>query len=259
MIHLFRPFLKVDLTTSKLVPREICANCAAEIAMLVLQYRQTYGLRRVPLVMTHCILSSSIIHLINLPKPSDAHDLAQGLGALNEMSVNHAFASRSLKIVLDLARQWNIHLPDEVVQYKLPPVKAPSSQEYPGFPSPGLSSHSQPQDTNLGKCIANELPFKNTPPGTFAQPAEMFWTPVKGQNVPLHAPEPAVTGPMDISAMVDWNLHRDGFQMANLGENFLGPPLYHHNRQSNVNRHTQLNGYINGQANSNIQSHWSPS
>lgn len=258
MLHLFRPFLKVDITTSSLDPRKICAECASKIAISVSKYRRTYGLRRVPIVMTHCIFASSIVHLINLPKPSDAHDLAQSLVALREMSSNHAFAIRYIGIVFALAKQWNIHLPDGVAQYNLPPVNAHSSQDYLGYPSPSSSNQSQPQDQILGSCIANELPFAavRSSPRTFTQPAEMFWTPFKGQSVPLHAPEPQATGPMDISAMLAWDLNRDGFQVANFGD-FLGPPLYQPN--GHADSHAQLNGFMNGQAPGHVNGHWPPS
>ena len=240
MLHLFRPFLKVDLTNSKISPRDICTSCASNAASLIGSYRQIYGLRRVPLIATHILLSISIIHLLNLPNPSSAQDLALSITCVRGVSANHAFADRSLPIIMALSQQWNIHLPSEIAQiaYDLPP-EVPTSLPDPQGTENGLShsssvpDHSQQQD-NITKDATNGFPFSavvNSPRPT-ATLADMFWSPFPDHSVPLQAHQQ--NGPMDISAMLDvpnsdWDqLNRDGFRMAQLCDPILGPPAYNH-------------------------------
>lgn len=241
VLHLFRPFLKVDLTNSKISPRDICTSCASNGASLIGTYRQIYGLRRVPLVATHILLSTSIIHLLNLPNASSAQDLALSITCLREISANHAFAIRSLHIILALSQQWNIHLPSDVAQiaYDLPsevPTSLPDPQGSGNALThlSSMSDDSQQQDNIHTKDVAEAFPFsavKNTP-RPFATPADMFWSPFPDHSVPLQAHQQ--NGPMDISAMLDvpnnnWDqLSRDGFRVAQLGDQILGPAAYSH-------------------------------
>ena len=236
MLHLFRPFLRVDLTNSKISPRDICTSCANRGASLIGTYRQIYGLRRIPLIVTHILLSTSIIHLLNLPNPSSAHDLALGITCLRATSANHAFSNRSLHIIMALSRQWSIHLPSEITQiaYDLPP-EVPTSLLDPQVASTHIScvsDSSQQQDNSYAKELAGRFPFsavKNSP-RPFATPADMFWSPFPDHSVPLQAHEP--NGPMDISAMLDnpnndWNqFTRDGFRVADIEDPVLGPLAY---------------------------------
>ena len=241
VLHLFRPFLKVDLTNSKVSPRDICTSCANNATSLVGTYRQIYGLRRVPIIATHILLSTSIIHLLNLPNLSSAQNLALNITCLHGISANHAFAIRSADIIMALSRQWNIHLPSEVTQiaYDLPP-EVPASLQDPQASGNGftyLSSvpdDAQQQDNVHPKDVTIGLPFsavKNSP-RPFATPADMFWSPFPDHSVPLQAHEQ--NGPMDISAMLDvpnngWDqLSRDGFRVAQLGDPILSPPAYSH-------------------------------
>ena len=241
VLHLFRPFLKVDLTNSKVSPRDICTSCASNAASLLGTYRQIYGLRRAPVMTTHILLSISIIHLLNLPNPSSAQHLALSITCLREVSANHAFANRSLNIVLALSKQWNIQLPSEVseIAYDLPP-KVPMSLPDSHGSGNGLThlssvpDHFQQQDNIQTKDAANGFPFsavKNSPK-PFTTPADMFWSPFPDHSVPLRAHQQ--NGPMDISAMLDdpnndWDqLSRDGFRVAQLGDSILDPPAYSH-------------------------------
>ena len=204
-------------------------------------YRQIYGLRRVPLVSTHILLSISIIHLLNLPNPSSAQDLALSITCLRGITANHPFALRSLRIVMALSKQWNIHLPSEISQiaYDLPP-EIPASLPDPQDPGISLSQlptmidHCQQKGSTHTENQANGSPFsavKNSP-RPFATPADMFWSPFPDFSVPLQAHEQ--NGPMDISAMLDvpineWDqLNRDGFRMAQLGDAALRPSTFGH-------------------------------
>ena len=230
----FRPFLKVDLTNSNVSPREICTASAKNITSLLAIYRQTYGLRRVPLLVTHIVVTSAIIQLLNLPNPRDAKDLALSLTSLREIGANHAFAFRGINIVMALSRQWNIHLPSEVAQaaYDFVP-EIPIS--LPGLLSnmTSTSNQLQPQNHVHTKDVANGTPFSavRNSPRPFSSTSDMFWSPFPDHSLPLHANQPG--GPMDIAAMLDVpnnegdQLNRDGFRVAEFGP-VPGPPVYNH-------------------------------
>ena len=241
--HLFRPFLKVDLKNSKISPRDICTSCASNGASLLGKYRQTYGLRRVPLIAVHILLSTSIIHLLNLPNSSSAQDLTLSITCFRDLSANHAFAVRGLDIVMALSRQWNIQLPPEVAQiaYDLPPEVPTSLPDIQGpenthtHPSvSAVSDHAQQQHYDHMKDTTSRFPFSAVRNSTrpFTKPADMFWSPFQDHSVPLQAHQQS--GPMDISAMLDvpnneWDqLSRDGFRVAQLGDPILAHPAYNH-------------------------------
>ena len=237
VLHLFRPFLKVDLTNSKVSPRDVCTSCASTISTLVSTYRQTYGFRRSNVLVGHIILSSNIIDLLNLPDPTAARNLELGVIVLRECSVNHAFASRCLQIVVALAKQWSIQLPTQVSQaaYDIP-QGAPmdgfedpySPQTWPPTPS-SESTYSQQQQHFDRRSSATDLPgyATSTGPSISNQPADIFWSPFPDRSVPLQAMN--YNGPMDISAMIDiqtphWDqLTKDGFKIVNMNDPVLGP------------------------------------
>ncbi len=235
VLHLFRPFLKVDLTNSRLSPREICTSCAEYTASLLSTYRQTYGLRRVTVLMAHITLSSSIIHLLNLPNPSASRNLSVSISSLRELSTAHAFATRCVHIITSLATQWNISLPVEISQaaFDLPqPQSSPRAESYPSQ----VSDHAQPQDQANVRNIATETPMAEVrtsprPSTTSSTQTDLFWSPFPDQSLPLQAHHTG--GPMDISAMLDvpneWDqLNRDGFRVASTNESMLAPLTYNH-------------------------------
>lgn len=241
-IHLFRPFLNVDLTNSKVSPRDICTSSANSVASLVSTYRQTYGFRRVPILTTHITLTSSIIHLLDLPNPSSARNLILVLTSLREMATAHAFASRCVQIIMALARQWNINLPAEVSQAAYHTVSEPmlsmpdgmsSSQTPDSYLSPS-SDLAQHQDHIHRRDIVNETPFASVQNSLhpFSNPADLFWSPFPDRTAPLQAHDQG--GPMDISAMLDVpnngadQLTRDGFRVASIYDPSMGPPVYRH-------------------------------
>ena len=241
VLHLFRPFLKVDLTNSKVSPRDICTSCARNGTSLMGTYRQIYGLRRVPVLATHILLSTSIIHLLNLPNPLSAQDLAFSISSLRGITANHAFATRCLHIIMALSQQWDIHLPSEIAQIAFDsppeiPMSLPDPQG-PAIPLTHLSfvpDLSQQQANISAKDLACGFPFsavKNSPKPSVTS-ADMFWSPFPDFSVPLQAHQQ--NGPMDISVMLDGpnsgcdQLSRDGFRMAQLGDPILSPPVYNH-------------------------------
>ncbi|KAL9127410.1 MAG: hypothetical protein Q9217_003706 [Psora testacea] len=246
ILHLFRPFLKVDLTNSKISPREVCTSCANTVSTLLSTYRQHYGFRRSTVLVSHIILSSIIIDLLNLPDPTAARNLELGMTSLRESSLNHAFTFRCLQIVLALSKQWNIQLPAGVSQaaYELPQEwlmnglhDVGAATVWPPTPS-SAATYSHPQD-HRRSSVAEKAYYttSNSPRGLSQapQPMDMFWSPFPDHSVPLQAMQP--NGPMDISAMIDvqnsgWDqLNRDGFKMANFNDTVLAPSGYIPNGQ----------------------------
>ena len=231
LLLLFRPFLKLDLANSKISPREICMSSADNAAALVATYRRLYGLRCVPLLAAHVILTSSIIHLLHLPNPSAARWLAQSIASLREMSANHAFAFRCLRIIIKLADQWNIQLPPEVEKAAndIPPEASPDFSNNAHAHTSYLSPISiPPQNHGLpnGKVTAGDMPFPSkSSPRPYLPVEEMYWSPFADGSMPLPAHLPgAPMDRMEINNMLNvpnnqWDqLSLDGFQFPAHGD-----------------------------------------
>ncbi|KAF2840571.1 hypothetical protein M501DRAFT_916607, partial [Patellaria atrata CBS 101060] len=116
VLHLFRPLLKVDVLNSRLVPRDVCLSSATEVSNLVDEYRGLYGLRCTTVLMTHILLSSCTVHLLDLPAKAASDRLCQGLRDLESMSINHRFAARGYKIIVALSKSWGYSLPANIPQ-----------------------------------------------------------------------------------------------------------------------------------------------
>lgn len=241
VLHLFRPFLKVDLANSKVSPREICTSRADSITTLLSTYRQIYGLRRATLLVAHVILSSSIIHLLNMPNPSSTRNLVLGITSLRELSTAHAFALRALHVIMSLANQWNISLPPEIFEaaYDMPQESssntshAAQSAPRPDSHLPSSLDHTVHQDYMNEKDGVSETPFApvKSSPQPFSNPTDLFWSPFPDQSLPLQAHHHS--GPMDISAMLDVpneydQLNRDGFRVASTNDSMLVRSAYNH-------------------------------
>lgn len=247
VLHLFRPFLKVDLLDSKLSPREICTQSAEAVSSLVTRYRNLYSLRRVCIILAHIILSTSTVHLLNLPNPSATRSLADSVRALREMSMNSAFAGRCLRIIISLGTKWGIKLPSEVQEATatLSPetmLPSPDSGEFfaplqphtdPHRPNPGRrhSATEMLMPTATANGSSNTSSGTSAPSAPAANPSDLFWTPFPDHSMPLQVnPEP---GPMDIIAMLDIRLtdweqfNRDGFKMASVTDPVLGQPIFY--------------------------------
>ncbi|KAI5236504.1 hypothetical protein E4T43_08601 [Aureobasidium subglaciale] len=123
VLHLFRPFMKLDLSDIGLYPRELATYCATEISKLMNALRGMYGLRRTSLVVSTILLSASTVHLMNLPSQGAAVQLTQAMQDLNTMSVNHRYASCCLEVINRLANQWGVRLPEGATN--LAPFRSP--------------------------------------------------------------------------------------------------------------------------------------
>ncbi|RMY15072.1 hypothetical protein D0868_01090 [Hortaea werneckii] len=136
VLHLFRPYIKLDLRGAGLFPRDTCTFCANEISALMNALRAMYGLRRVCLAVSSFLMSASTIHLLNLPSESASAHLGQGLSDLQAMSVNHQFAARCVDIIRSLANKWNIALPDSAASVNV--LRGTGGAR--GWPSPPSST-----------------------------------------------------------------------------------------------------------------------
>lgn len=116
-IHLFRPFLKYNPTTSPLPshvsPRKLCTQAAQSISKLMRLYKNTYGLRQICNIAVYIVHSACTIHLLNLPDKIARRDIIHGVKHLEEIAQDWLCARRTLSILSVLARKWKIELPDE--------------------------------------------------------------------------------------------------------------------------------------------------
>jgi hypothetical protein len=116
-IHLFRPFLKYNPSTSPLPthvsPRKLCTQAASLISKLMRLYKRTYGLRQICNIAVYMVHSACTIHLLNLPDKLAKRDIIHGVKHMEEIAEDWLCARRTLSILSVLARKWKIELPEE--------------------------------------------------------------------------------------------------------------------------------------------------
>ncbi|KAG0652878.1 Nitrogen assimilation transcription factor nit-4 [Hyphodiscus hymeniophilus] len=116
-IHLFRPFLKYNPTTSPLPshvsPRKLCTQAAGSVSKLMRLYKRTYGLRQICNIAVYIVHSACTIHLLTLPEKTAKRDIIHGVKHLEEIAEDWLCARRTLSILSVLARKWKIELPEE--------------------------------------------------------------------------------------------------------------------------------------------------
>ena len=220
VLHLFRPFLRVNIAKSNLSPRQICLKCADSAAQLVATYRGLYGLRRIPMAVTHVILASSIVHLMDLDITSAAQHLARSITSLRETTPNHSISRRLLGIIEELIRRWNIELPAAVEEV----LAGPPVGDWTGLPPEDLqydfhTMDSAHNNTYLKSGINGQPHVSSlTSPSSCAPLKDFYWSPFIDGSNPLQSYTAA--SQMDNSAvlhqMVDQWQHLDeyGFQVA---------------------------------------------
>lgn len=115
IVHLFRPFLKVDLMHSDVRPRDICIDQANRVASLLRTYRQFYDLRVAHLIIPHILLTTCIVHLLFSKESRTSYEnLVEGLHGLEEVHECHYFGARSFRIIYTLAKTWDMRWPEEL-------------------------------------------------------------------------------------------------------------------------------------------------
>jgi hypothetical protein len=107
ILLLFRPFLYLRFTNSRVSPRDVCSQAADAILTLVRSYDQLYTLKRTPSFVPYIVLASSTVHLVRATNSSSAlSSFRQGANDLKDMCVCHGFAKRALNILRFLAEKW---------------------------------------------------------------------------------------------------------------------------------------------------------
>jgi hypothetical protein len=157
-IHLFRPFLKYNPSTSPLPshvsPRKFCTSAASAISKLMRLYKRTYGLRQICNIAVYMVHSACTIHLLNLPDKAAKRDIVHGTKHLEEIAEDWLCARRTLSIISVLARKWKIELPEEARDVLLRTDAKYGTFSPTDVPSPKSDASQHPSPSNLG-----------TPPG----------------------------------------------------------------------------------------------
>ncbi|XWW98407.1 hypothetical protein V2A60_006407 [Cordyceps javanica] len=124
ILLLFRPFIRLVISGSEIIPKEVCLQSASSINTLLRCYAQLYTLRRTPTFLPQFILASSITLLAIgimdahpnadgsgiVIDPSIVDNVQQGMDGLAEIAPCHQFAEQAVNILRRLAQKWNIHL-----------------------------------------------------------------------------------------------------------------------------------------------------
>jgi len=124
VIHLFRPFIKVSFIQNVKPPRQICTEAANMITRLMNQYFDIYGSKYSIFLMSHCIVSAGIIHLVNLSSPTTI--VSPGVQEQAEMSlvssmrwlvapqVTFPLVERYLMTLVTLTHKWFTTIPPQI-------------------------------------------------------------------------------------------------------------------------------------------------
>ena len=116
-IHLFRPFLNYNQSTSPLPahvsPRKLCTQAAQMISKLLRLYKRSHGLRQICNIAVYIAHSACTIHLLNLPDKNAKRDIIHGCKHLEEIAESWLCARRTLGILNILSRKWKVELPEE--------------------------------------------------------------------------------------------------------------------------------------------------
>lgn len=119
----FRPFMKLRIKNSPILPRQLCLQAADAIQTHLRSYSNLYTLRRSPSFAPYIILVSSRIFIEadgltlaspNAPprneEPNTAEALRRGIGYLDEMAACHRTAIIGANMLRHLARAWNVYV-----------------------------------------------------------------------------------------------------------------------------------------------------
>ena len=240
VLNLFRPVLKFDIINSNVSPLKICLEMADSAAALVVTYRRLYGLRRVPILLTHVNFTSTIIHLLRFTNnAADLHLpesitslretarntsaeslLAESITNLYETASNHRFSNRLLLVIAALVKRWNIQLPPlarDALADALPRdsmILPPENLQY------GLHPLDPPQSNTYYASVAPRGPSipSLASPLSYDASGNFYWAPFLDGSVPL--PSHTAVSQMDDSAGLpqqgdQWqHIRQYGFRVA---------------------------------------------
>jgi hypothetical protein len=171
-IHLYRPFLKYNRTTSPLPshvsPRKYCTQAAGAISKLLRLYKRTFGLRQICNIAVYIAHSACTIHLLNLPDKHAKRDIIHGVKHLEEIGEMWTCARRTLRILSTMAEKWKTELPDEAASTfsrtrtrwgSTEPARSPSLSDH----SPGPSSTQPAPPTRMPQSsLGHQAPMAQT-------------------------------------------------------------------------------------------------
>lgn len=124
ILLLFRPFMKLEIISSSVSPRDICGQAADAISALVNSYSQLYGLRRTPSFVPYFVLTASIAHAFaHGNKRAGLENLRQGVADLKQMADCHDFARRALDVIWFLLDKWEVEVDFEEDKQEVISVK----------------------------------------------------------------------------------------------------------------------------------------
>ena len=228
--------------------------------VLIERYERLYGLRRACLIIGHCILSACIVFLVDLSAPNATRNLELGLRSLRDITVNHALADRCIKILISLAKKWNLELPPNVkaalddigTESKYSPSR--NHDSYP-FHGQGLEQDQSGQPNNMPPLISgyshNQQPqFQSSNQGFgTAQITDPWSTTVPSQPFAM-SPMPSVTPsggmmpppPPPVGSMF-WNPYADhAISLQMPGDHTGGPGKIEMSMQNSSSMSRQTEG-----------------
>ncbi|TVY85089.1 Nitrogen assimilation transcription factor nit-4 [Lachnellula suecica] len=222
VIHLFRPFMKLEYvhsTGSTKSPKPITIEAANKISELLQLSIQTYGLRRVGFMYTHCISTASIIHLVvvsgtpTVPETSLRH-LCDAISAMQQIRSTFPIIDRYMGTLRSLAQEWfrNNPMPHALADAFSAidigtPTSAPSSP-----PNTTPIAMVMPRRDSASDIL---VPYKEKEFGASEQP-EFYWSPFPNQQ-DFMLMAPASHGPgqhMDLSYMLGSGTGGDPSQLT---------------------------------------------
>ncbi|KAI9883388.1 MAG: hypothetical protein M1823_004856 [Watsoniomyces obsoletus] len=202
-IHLFRPFLKYNQTTTPLPahvsPRRQCTQAATSISKLLRLYKRSFGLRySIVNLAVYIAHSACTIHLLNIPDPIAKRDIVYGVRHLEEMADGWPAANRTLRILNILAHRWQITLPDEAAAVLERVSHTEHGRDESSSPNvPELLA--RPRDANAipappGPAIVLPIPMGPVNIST----ARAAMDPPTDLNIPARYPPPRQYPPMEV-------------------------------------------------------------
>jgi hypothetical protein len=168
-IHLYRPFLKYNQSSSPLPPhvspRKFCTQAASSISKLLRTYKSLYGLRQICNVAVYIAHSACTIHILNLPDKNARRDVIHGLRHLEEIAEGWLCARRTLGILSLLSKRWKVELPEEADAVlsladekwgRFNPGEIPEMKSNPSSPRNSAASKSPPL---LANTLREQKPY----------------------------------------------------------------------------------------------------
>ncbi|KFY41419.1 hypothetical protein V495_04943 [Pseudogymnoascus sp. VKM F-4514 (FW-929)] len=212
-IHLFRPFLKYNPSTSPLPshvsPRKFCTSAASAISKLMRLYKRVYGLRQICNIAVYIVHSACTIHLLNLPDKAAKRDIVHGTKHLEEIAEDWLCARRTLSIISVLARKWKIELPDEARDVLLRTDAKYGTFSPTDVPSPKSDTSHHPSPSNLGTPPGYSSPEASKPSQVIAPPPNPPGTAQNNVYTTLAPFVPVSAGGEEVGAQIPMSLADD--------------------------------------------------